>query len=45
MNLLNTTANNVRRFNTKKWMEVHDQSGESQKINKQIRFRRSDQIS
>ena len=29
MNLLNTTANNVRRFNTKKWMEVHDQSGES----------------
>ena len=29
------------RFITKKWIEVHDQSGESNNINKQIRFKKS----
>ena len=26
-NLLNTTSDNLSRFNTKKWIEVYDQSG------------------
>ena len=41
INLLDTTS----RFNTEKWIEVHDQSGESYIINNQLRFktdRRSD---
>ena len=38
INLLNTTSDNVPRFNTKKWMEVHDQSGKIYNPNKQIRF-------
>ena len=39
--LLDTTSDNVPRFNTKNWIEVHDQSGESYSINKQIRFKTS----
>ena len=30
---------NVPRFNTRKWVEVHDQSGERYNIIKQIRFK------
>ena len=41
MNLLSTTFDNIPRFITKKWIEVHDQSGESYNINKQIRFKTS----
>ena len=41
INLLDTTSDNAPRFNTKKWIEVHDQSGESYNINKQIRFKTS----
>ena len=41
INLLNTTSDNVPRFITKKWIEVHDQSGGSYNINKQIRFKTS----
>ena len=37
-NLLHTTSDNVPKFITKKWIEVHDQSGSSYSINKQIRF-------
>ena len=39
MNLPDTTSDNLPRFNTKKWIQVHDQSGESCNINKQIRFK------
>ena len=39
--LLDTTSDNVPRFNTKNLIEVHDQSGESYSINKQIRFKTS----
>ena len=42
VNLLDTTPDNVPRFITKKWVEVHDQSGsadDSYKLNKQIRFK------
>ena len=41
-NLLNTTSNNVSRFNTKKWIEVYDQSGNAKgryRPSKQIRFK------
>ena len=41
INLLDTTSNSVPRFNTKKWIEVHDQSRESYSINKQMRFKTS----
>ena len=41
INLLDTTSDNVPRFNTKKWMEVHDQSGGIYQINKQVRFKTS----
>ena len=41
LNLLDTTSDNVPKFNTKKWIEVDDQSGESYNINKQIRFKTS----
>ena len=34
MNLLDTKSDNTPRFNTEKWMEVHDVSGESYNINK-----------
>ena len=39
-----TTSGNVHRFITKKWMEVHDQSGNAEnryKPSKQIRFKTS----
>ena len=41
-NLLNTTSNNVSRFNTKKWIEVYDQPGNAKgryRPSKQIRFK------
>ena len=44
INLLDTTSDNVPRFITKKWIEVHDQSGSAedrQKPSKQIRFKTS----
>ena len=43
-NLLGTTPNEMPRFITKKWVEVHDQSGSADdryKPNKQIRFKTS----
>ena len=43
-NLLGTTPSEVPRFITKKWMEVHDQSGNAEdryKPSKQIRFKTS----
>ena len=42
--LLDTTSDNVPRFLTKKWIEVHDQSGSAEdryKPSKQIRFKTS----
>ena len=42
--LLGTTFDNVPRFITKKWVEVHDQSGSAEdryKPSKQIRFKTS----
>ena len=42
--MLDTTSDNVPRFITKKWVEVHDQSGSADdryKPNKQIRFKTS----
>ena len=41
-NLLGTTPNEMPRFITKKWVEVHDQSGEANdryKPNKPVRFK------
>ena len=38
-NLLSSMPDKVPRFITKKWIEVHDQSGESYNTNKQIRFK------
>ena len=43
-NLLGTTIDEVPRFITKRWVEVHDQSGSTgdrYKPNKQIRFKTS----
>ena len=43
-NLLGTTPDEVPRFITKKWIEVHDQSGSAEdryKPSKQIRFKTS----
>ena len=43
-NLLGTTRNEMPRFITKKWVEVHDQSSsaeEKYKPSKQIRFKTS----
>ena len=40
-NLLHTTSDNVPRFITKKWVEVHDQSGKIYSTNKQIKFKTS----
>ena len=43
-NLFGTTPNEMPRFITKKWVEVHDQSGEANdryKPNKPIRFKTS----
>ena len=42
--MLGTTSDNVPRFITKIWIEVHDQSGNAEdryKPNKQIRFKTS----
>ena len=41
-NLLDTTFDNIPRFITKRWIEVHDQSGSAEdkyKPSKQIRFK------
>ena len=38
-NLFGNIPDKVPRFITKKWLEVHDQSGETYKTNKQIRFK------
>ena len=38
-NLLDSIPDKVPRFITKKWIEVHDQSGETYNTNKQIRFK------
>ena len=43
-NLLDTTLDNMARFITKKWVEVHDQSGSPEgkyKPSKQVRFKTS----
>ena len=40
-NLLANIPDKVTRFITKKWIEVHDQSGETFNTNKQIRFKTS----
>ena len=40
--MLDTTSDSVPRFVTKKWIEVHDQSGTAEdryKLSKQIRFK------
>ena len=40
--LLDTTSDNVPKFITKKWVEVHDQSGSTEdryKLSKQIKFK------
>ena len=42
LNLLGTKHDEVPRFNTKKWIEVHDQLGNAEnryKQSKQIRFK------
>ena len=39
INLLDTTSKNVPKFNTKKWIEVHDQSGGIYNNNKERRFK------
>ena len=38
-NLLDNIPDKVPRFITKKWIKVHDQSGETYNTNKQIRFK------
>ena len=38
-NLLGNTSDKVPRFITQKWIEVHDQSGETYNPNKQIKFK------
>ena len=40
-NLLDTTPDNLPRFNIKKWIGVYDQSGGIYNTNKQIRFKTS----
>ena len=40
-NLLGNTQDKVPRFITKKWTEVHDQSGGAYNTNKQISFKAS----
>ena len=40
-NLLDNIPDKIPRFITKKWIEVHDQSGETYNTNKQIRFKTS----
>ena len=38
-NLLGTTIDEIPRFITKKWVEVHDQSGGNYNVNKEIRIK------
>ena len=40
-NLLDNIPDKLPRFITKKWIEIHDQSGETYNTNKQIRFKTS----
>ena len=40
-NLLGNTSDKLPRFITKKWIEVHDQSGGTYNTNKQTRFKTS----
>ena len=40
-NLLGDTSDKVPRFFSKKWIVVHNQSGETYNTNKQIRFKTS----
>ena len=40
-NLLGNIPDKVPRFITKKWIEVHDQSGETYNTSKHIRFKTS----
>ena len=40
-NLLGNITDKVPRLITKKWIEVHNQSGETYNTNKQIRFKTS----
>ena len=40
-NLLGTTLDEIPRFITKKWVEVHDQSGGNLNVNKEIRIKTS----
>ena len=40
-NLLDNIPDKIPRFITKKWIEVHDQSGETYNNKKQIRFKAS----
>ena len=40
-NLLGNIPDKVTRFITKKWIEVHDQSGETYNTNQKIRFKTS----
>ena len=40
-NVLGNIPDKVTRFITKKWIEVHDQSGETYNTKKQIRFKTS----
>ena len=40
-NLLATTIDEISRFTTKKWVEVHDQSGENYNVNKETRIKTS----
>ena len=39
--LLGNISDKVPKFITKKWIEVHDQSGETYSTNKQIRYKTS----
>ena len=39
INLLGNKPDKVPRFITRKWIEIHDQSGETYNTNKQIRFK------
>ena len=41
IDVLDTASNNVPRFNTKKWIGVHDHPGKIYNTNKQIRFKTS----
>ena len=40
-NVLDNIPDKVPRFITRKWIEIHDQSGETYNTNKQIRFKTS----